>query len=138
MDGDHDGLPDRWEERNGLDSTSASDAGLDVDHDGKTNREEFLAGTLPQVATSVFQILECKPVPEGMSLRFSSVPGRHYLVQQATSSMGYWFGAYLLPEYYDDIDGVLAKGNETTVVVQFGIPAGDRRFFRVRVNPVRY
>ena len=39
-DRDHDGLPDRWETRHGLDARHA-DARRDPDHDGLTNRQEF-------------------------------------------------------------------------------------------------
>jgi hypothetical protein len=46
-DSDHDGLPNWWEETNGLDSASAagdfSDANSDVDGDGFTNLDDYLA-----------------------------------------------------------------------------------------------
>jgi pectate lyase len=46
-DSDHDGMPDEWEKRNGLNPDNASDAVLDKDGDGYTNIEEFLNGTDP-------------------------------------------------------------------------------------------
>jgi hypothetical protein len=44
---DGDGMPDWWEEANGLDSVSADDASLDPDGDGLSNLQEFLAGSDP-------------------------------------------------------------------------------------------
>lgn len=46
-DSDGDGLPDFWEVQNGLDPQDPSDAGLDLDDDGLTNREEFAAMSDP-------------------------------------------------------------------------------------------
>ena len=48
-DTDRDGLPDFWEVFYGLDPYTA-DADLDADGDGRTNREEYNAGTNPVVA----------------------------------------------------------------------------------------
>jgi hypothetical protein len=47
LDADHDGLPDAWETRFGLDPTNPNDATADPDGDGKTNLQEFVAGTHP-------------------------------------------------------------------------------------------
>jgi hypothetical protein len=41
-DTDSDGMPNAWEEMNGLDSASADDADADLDADGYTNVEEYL------------------------------------------------------------------------------------------------
>ncbi len=46
-DDDDDGLPDSWEIGYGLDPLDASDAALDGDQDGLTNRDEHEAGTDP-------------------------------------------------------------------------------------------
>ena len=47
VDTDGDGMPDAWEEQHGLNPASPEDAEFDPDHDGLTNREEFLLGTDP-------------------------------------------------------------------------------------------
>jgi len=49
-DRDCDGLPDDWEERNGLDPDNAADALADADGDGLTNKQEYKLGTNPRSA----------------------------------------------------------------------------------------
>jgi len=49
-DSDNDGLPDGWEQENGLDPMDPSDANADPDGDGLTNLEEFEHGTDPNNA----------------------------------------------------------------------------------------
>ena len=46
-DSDHDGMPDEWEGRFGLDPQNARDGTLDRDGDGYTNLEEYLNATDP-------------------------------------------------------------------------------------------
>jgi pectate lyase len=46
-DSDHDGMPDAWEDKAGLDASNVSDAAQDKDNDGYTNIEEYLNGTDP-------------------------------------------------------------------------------------------
>ena len=48
-DTDHDGMPDAWEKKAGLDASDVSDAAQDKDKDGYTNIEEYLNGTDPTV-----------------------------------------------------------------------------------------
>jgi len=52
LDRDGDGIADTWEVTYGLNKYDAADALLDLDADGFINREEFIAGTLPDQADS--------------------------------------------------------------------------------------
>ncbi len=47
-DADADGMDDRWETTFGLDPSSATDAGLDPDNDGRTSAQEYADGTHPR------------------------------------------------------------------------------------------
>lgn len=47
-DRDHDGMPDDWEAKHGLDPQNAADAAGDLNGDGYTNIEDFLNGLDPQ------------------------------------------------------------------------------------------
>ncbi|HXG08177.1 MAG TPA: hypothetical protein VNK04_00135 [Gemmataceae bacterium] len=46
-DSDHDGMPDEWEKKYGLNPNDPADANQDRDRDGYTNIEEYLNGTDP-------------------------------------------------------------------------------------------
>jgi hypothetical protein len=48
LDHDQDGMPDPWETLYGLDATTATDASLDTDGDGRSNREEYAARSHPR------------------------------------------------------------------------------------------
>ncbi len=48
FDSDQDGMPDEWELANGLDPQNPTDASLDLDNDGLSNLEEYLASSDPQ------------------------------------------------------------------------------------------
>jgi len=47
LDSDHDGMPDAWETRHGLNPHDPADAAKDKDGDGYTNLEEYINGTNP-------------------------------------------------------------------------------------------
>lgn len=90
-DGDQDSLPDDWERANGLDPANPADALDDDDGDQASNREEYLAGTNPQDAASVFRLTAIQPTATGWSVSFLAVAGRSYVVEfRPLTSDGVW------------------------------------------------
>jgi hypothetical protein len=88
-DSDGDGMDDDFEityfgnlERNG--------AG-DMDNDGHTDQEEFLAGTNPTDNTSILRVVSISaPGSTARQLVWSSTPGRTYVVQFKDSLADNW------------------------------------------------
>ena len=78
-DSDTDGMPDYWEIANGL-QENTDDSATDADGDGQTNLAEYLAGTNPQAAASVFAIQSITTAADQITLAWSGVGGRSYQV----------------------------------------------------------
>ena len=92
-DADHDGLPDEWETRSGLDPL-AVDAALDADHDGLSNLAEYLAGTDPLNPQSVLRLLAQAPSGGQINLSFLAMGARTYTVQQKAALAQPWMPAF--------------------------------------------
>ena len=78
LDVDSDGLPDRWELQYFSNPTNAV-ASEFSDGDSFNNLEEYIAGTDPTNATSVFEV-SMGSVQEGTVLQWNAVTGRVYRV----------------------------------------------------------
>jgi hypothetical protein len=78
-DTDGDGMPDWWEEENGLDK-AIDDANEDEDEDGMTNLEEYLADTDPGDEDDFFVVDEIT-APSPVRVDFPTSPIRTYRVQ---------------------------------------------------------
>jgi hypothetical protein len=79
-DSDGDGIPDIWESDRGLDPANPDDSYLDLDGDGMTNWQEYLAGTDPNDAGRVLR-LDMLSLSSGVALSFAAVSNRTYTVQ---------------------------------------------------------
>lgn len=127
-DTDNDGMPDAWEGLHTFNPTNPADAGLDADGDGQSNLEEYLAGTHPRDATSVFRILSIDVAPDRSRLDYtwSSVPGRNYTVWRSTN-LSNW----------TQIDSATAGTNQTIMAGAITNPAllpAGKVFLQVRVT----
>lgn len=93
----------------------------DPDADGLTNYEEFLAGTNPLNKNSALRISSIKLIGDEVEIRWPSIAGRVYTVEQATKLRGAWKSAKA---------GIVAESDET----RFVTPRVDSGFFRVLVQ----
>ena len=85
-DDDNDGLPDNWEKQYFGNSTNAV-ASADPDGDGRSNLQEYIAGTDPTNAASSLRITEISFYPNGeVALGWSSVTNRFYTVERAVGA----------------------------------------------------
>jgi hypothetical protein len=79
VDSDGDGIPDSWETLYSL-TNSVNDAGLDLDHDGLSNLQEYLANTNPRDPNSRLQFEAITPAANRVEIRFQARPQRSYSV----------------------------------------------------------
>lgn len=91
VDSDGDGIPDAWEEDvisavDGIDNIDDVTRGGDVDGDGVSNYDEYIAGTYAFDRRASFK-LEIVEVRDGFArFRFLSAPGRSYRLESKTGS----------------------------------------------------
>lgn len=132
-DQDGDGLPDEWESRF---LGNVGEAGeTDTDHDGVSNYQEYIAGTDPASADSVFRIAKLDSQVHGgektVLLEWAMQEGRDYQVYWSDGPLG---PAMVWHEVYHPLlqkDGAkctwLDDGTRT-----YGLPAdATLRFYRV-------
>ncbi len=123
-DNDNDQMPNLWEIAAGLNPLDASDAPSDADSDGMPNLSEFIAGTDPRDPASKFRVLSLSPGPAGLTLRWKSVPGRHYAVHRSAA----------LPVWSIAESDVASQGDETAWT-GFAPASGSAMFYRVEAVP---
>ena len=128
VDTDADGLPNWWEDQFGLSKTNAADATLDLDGDGAYNRNEFLAGTKPNDAASVFRFTALQPAGGDLWVTWTTVGGRRYVVQtNGDVSNGFADFSPLIPA-----PGI---GESVTNFVAPNATTNGPRYYRVRLQP---
>jgi hypothetical protein len=124
-DSDGDGLPDDWELANGT-NPNVNDAGLDPDHDGLSNLQEYRAGTSPTNAASALRLESVMTTGDDAVFRFLAVSNRDYTIQMQPAVGDAW-------QKWLDIGQ--APSNRTMVLTNVN-NTGTNRFFRL-VTPLQ-
>ena len=99
VDANHDGLPDAWQEQqlyqagilpgaNGWDLSLVGPEG-DLDHDGVSNLNEYLAGTYAGDATSILSLAIKEKIGENVRLETFAIYGKSYSLE-ASSDLQSW------------------------------------------------
>jgi hypothetical protein len=127
-DSNGDGIPDAWELQNF--GTMTIDPAADPDHDGMSNRQEYLAGTNPNNLLDYLKITSQTFGPGGTTatLTWSSVLTRYYYIEKTLDLTS--------PVWLDSGLGSLAPDGAFTTR-NFGDTVAPMRFYRIRaVRPL--
>lgn len=122
-DTDGDTLPDDYENANGLNAAASSDALLDFDGDGYSNRDEFILGFLPNNGASRFLLSPLRSGADNV-VSFTSFTGRTYKVERSESLQGAW----------TLVQQNIAGNGSTLNVTDAGGGSLPRSFYRVVVT----
>jgi uncharacterized delta-60 repeat protein len=101
---------------------SEAQAHQDPDGDGVSNAAEYLARTNPGDSRSVFST-KLEKLPSGVRLRWTSYPGRRYLIEESTN----------LATWTVRGDAIAGDGNEKEVEMPISMEDGSL-FWRVQVS----
>jgi hypothetical protein len=125
-DTDGDGIPDAWERRRTGNLTALGGGTNDADHDGASNRAEYLADTNPTDGNDSFEIVSLTTVSGTNTVKWTTRPTRLYRVE-ATNALRAAAGGWA------DAGGGLisppAVSPATATILNGGATA---RFYRVR------
>ncbi|MGI9240376.1 MAG: sulfatase-like hydrolase/transferase, partial [Verrucomicrobiales bacterium] len=126
-DNDADLLPNAYELANGLDPDSPKDAAADLDGDGNTNYEEWLAGTDPNDPSEFFRVVDLQKASEQISLTWPSVIGRSYQLRWSVD-MEAWNPGEILPGTGDELQASFD-------LTELGLEESPRVYVRVSIVP---
>jgi GH25 family lysozyme M1 (1,4-beta-N-acetylmuramidase) len=127
---DGNGLPDTWELQ--YFGHMGVDPDADADGDGVSNYQEYLAGTNPTNAASVFRLLRVARVNDDVRLDWTTVGGHSYVAQTATNLGPGSSGNFVDLGPPIPVDGT-TEG--TTNYVDAGAAINQGRYYRVRLGP---
>ncbi len=125
-DTDHDGLPDEWELANGLDPndpTGNNGAAGDPDGDGRSNLQEYLAGTDPHDSADYLRFDRVAITGNSCALTFTPRAGRVYSLESCDT-----LGA---TNIWTAVQSGITGTNSTTLLD----PLVTARFYRLKVSP---
>jgi hypothetical protein len=125
VDADSDGLPDWWEKKHGGTATALS-ATADLDGDGYSNLQEYLASSDPLDLRSALRSFHFTLTGSVARVEFTSNLGQIFAVERTDDIAG---------GIWTNVSGVVWGHTDTT---SFAEPVRDspaRRFFRVRLLP---
>jgi hypothetical protein len=122
-DADNDGMPDLWETEHGFNPGDPTDALEDADQDGRTNREEFLADTLPKNRSDrLVNWLEREG--EGFTFALSPIPPWATPWVEYSPNLVDWYP--LTPSVISQESGVVRLRDPAALT--------DRRFYRLKLT----
>ena len=91
-------MPDAWELAYDLNPSNSSDAAGDLDGDGMTNLQEYLADTDPTDPYSKLLLVPVSFDAAGtLRLRFQAAPCRSYTVECTVALPPVWTAIYTVP-----------------------------------------
>jgi T5SS/PEP-CTERM-associated repeat protein len=125
-DYDGDGLLDQWEAQ--YFTNLSAEPNADSDGDGAINGNEFLAGTNPTNALSVFKLVGAVRNGADMQLSFTTVGGRSYVVQHAVAATA----------SFTNLNGVISVAGTAEGVTNYihvGGATNGAAFYRIRLEP---
>ncbi|MDB6058020.1 MAG: Endonuclease/Exonuclease/phosphatase family protein, partial [Verrucomicrobiales bacterium] len=118
-----------WEASYGI-----TDATADPDGDGQNNYAEYLAGTNPTNATSLFGIIGATTSSNGtLTLTWSSIGGKRYRIQSAASATGPFTD--IARDTGSETDPAPTGQPSTQTFTDIPVSANTLRFYRVQVLP---
>ncbi|MBM3845222.1 MAG: hypothetical protein FJ405_02910, partial [Verrucomicrobia bacterium] len=127
VDSDGDRLPDAWESAYGLNPASAGDATLDLDRDGVSNRDEYLAGTHPADPLSYLKI-DAIRANRPTTLEFFAASNKTYTVQ---------FKESLSAATWSELAAIRARSTNRVEVVTDSVPESALRVYRLVTPAIR-